>query len=138
MKRNLTFLAPALSTAVYRKVWREALERLQEMLWSGVLLRHNFTTLGAAQFVRDLQAIFSIVDRNIPDGSAAMTQLQEGAQLLSLPLEFDNGNLTLQQASDRIFTDNTEARKLLEEMGIETLGPANARLILPRRVENSG
>lgn len=137
MKRNLTFLAPILSTTVYRKVWRDALERLQETLWSNILLRHSFTTLGAAQLVRDLQAIFTLIDRNIPDGSITMTQLQEGAQLLSLPLEAEPGGITLKQASDRIFTDNTEARNLLEELGIETLEPANARRILQCRVENS-
>ncbi|KAI1869738.1 uncharacterized protein JN550_005719 [Neoarthrinium moseri] len=137
LKRNLTFLAPALSTTVYRKVWRDALDRLQEELWSNILIRQSFTTLGANQFVRDLQAIFGLIDRHIPDGSIAMTQLQEGAQLLSLPLETGEGGITLQQASDRIFTDNNEARKVLEELGIETLEPANARRILQCRVENS-
>ncbi|ETS83986.1 hypothetical protein PFICI_05862 [Pestalotiopsis fici W106-1] len=136
LKRNLTFLEPALSTTVYRKVWRDALERLQEMLWSGILLRHSFTTIGANQFVRDLQAICSLIDRHIPDGSIALTQLQEGALLLSLPLDRDGG-LTLKLASDRIFTDNSEARKVLEELDIETLEPANARRILQCRVENS-
>ncbi|KAH6647261.1 RINT-1 family protein [Truncatella angustata] len=136
LKRNLNFLELALSTIVYRKVWRDVLERLQDHIWSNVLLRHSFTTLGANQFVKDLQAIFSLVDRHIPDGSIAMTQLQEGAQLLSLPLEADDG-LTLKEASDRIFTDNAEARKVLEELGIETLEPGNARRILQSRVENS-
>lgn len=65
-----------------------------------------------------------------------MTQLQEGAQLLSLPLEAEGG-FTLELASDRIFTDNVEARKVFEELGIETLEPANARRILQSRVENS-
>ncbi|KAI4591818.1 hypothetical protein KJ359_012199 [Pestalotiopsis sp. 9143b] len=136
LKRNLTFLEAALSTTVYRKVWRDTLERLQEMLWSGILLRHSFTTLGANQFVRDIQAICSLVDRHIPDGSSALTQLQEGALLLSLPLERDSG-LTLKLASDRIFTDNAEARRVLEELDIDTLEPANARRILQCRVENS-
>ncbi|KAK6084610.1 RINT-1 family protein [Seiridium cupressi] len=136
LKRNLSFLEPALSTTVYRKIWRNVLERLQEMLWSGILLRHSFTTLGANRFVGDIQALFSLVDKHIPDGSIAMTQLQEGARLLSLPLEAEDG-LTLKLASDRIFTDNFEARRVLEELDIETLEPANARRILQSRVENS-
>lgn len=77
-----------------------------------------------------------MVDRHIPDGSTSLTQLQEGALLLSLPLERDSG-LTLKLASDRIFTDNAEARRVLEELDIETLEPANARRILQCRVENS-
>jgi hypothetical protein len=136
-KRNLTFLASALSTAVYRRIWRTALEKLQEMLWGDVLLRQNFTTLGAAQFLRDLQAIISLVDRHIPDGSLIMGTLQDGAQLLNLPTESSSGGVTLQQASDRIFTDNMEAKKTLAELDLELLTPANARKILQRRVENS-
>ncbi|CAJ2509430.1 Uu.00g144560.m01.CDS01 [Anthostomella pinea] len=137
LKRNLTFLASALSTAVYRRIWREALEKLQDTLWGDVLLRQNFTTLGAAQFVRDLQAIFSLVDSYIPDGSLTMSTLQDGAELLSLPLEAENGGIPLQQASDLIFMDNTEAKKILAELGLESITPANARKILQRRVENS-
>lgn len=137
MKRNLTFLANTLSTAVYRRIWRTALEKIQEMLWGEVLLRQNFTTLGAAQFVRDLQAIFSLIDRHLPDASLFMSTLQDGAQLLSLPMESPTGGITLQQATNRIFTDNTEAKKTLAELELESLNPANARKILQRRVENS-
>ncbi|KAI0433177.1 RINT-1 family protein [Xylaria sp. FL1042] len=137
IKRNLTFLANALSTAVYRRIWRTALERLQEMLWGEVLLKQNFTTLGAAQFVRDLQALFSLVDRYLPDGSLIMATLQDGTQLLNLPIESSTGSITLQQATDRVFTDNTEAKKTLAELDLESLTPANARKILQRRVENS-
>ncbi|OTA81841.1 hypothetical protein M434DRAFT_204609 [Hypoxylon sp. CO27-5] len=137
LKRNLTFLAAALSTAVFRRIWREALEKLQDMLWTSVLMTQNFTTLGAAQFVRDLEAISSLIDRYIPDGSSALSTLQDGLRLLSLPLEAESGAITLQQASDRVFTDNTEAKKLLADLGLETLTPANARKILQRRVENS-
>ncbi|KAI0813894.1 RINT-1 family protein [Xylaria sp. FL0064] len=137
VKRNLTFLANALSTAVYRRIWRTALDKLQEMLWGEVLLKQNFTTLGAAQFVRDLQALSSLVDRHLPDGSLIMGTVQDGAQLLNLPIESINGGITLQQATDRVFTDNTEAKKTLAELGLESLTPANARKILQRRVENS-
>ncbi|KAI1809115.1 RINT-1 family protein [Poronia punctata] len=137
LKRNLTFLANALSTAVYRRIWRQALEKLQDMLWGDVLLKQSFTTLGAAQFVRDVQAVFSLVDRHIPDGSLIMGALRDGAQLLSLPIQSESGGMTLQQASDRIFTDNTEAKNVLAELELEWLNPANARKILQRRVENS-
>lgn len=137
MKRNLTFLTAALSKAVCQRIWREALDSLQETLWSGVLLRQNFTLLGATQFMRDVQAILSLVDRHISEGSAAMLQLEEGARLLSLPMEAEQGGATLKEASDRMFTDNAEARKALEELGIHSLDPASARRILQRRVENS-
>ncbi|KAI8631547.1 RINT-1 family protein [Xylariaceae sp. FL1651] len=137
LKRNLAFLVSALSTAVFRRVWRVALEKLQDLLWGEILMRQNFTTLGAAQFVRDLQAIVSLVDRYIPDGSLIMNTIQDGVQLLNLPIDSINGGVTLRQASDRIFTDNTEAKKILAELDLESLTPANARKILQRRVENS-
>jgi hypothetical protein len=151
MKRNLDFLSRALGTAPFRRVWRQALDRLQDMLWSEVLMRQNFTTLGAAQFSRDLSAVAALVDRYIPGGSGALTGLWDGARLLGLPDELppregqgeeegeEGGRhrLTLKEASGRVFTDNAEAKKVLEELGIETLTPANARNILQRRVENS-
>ncbi|KAI1207874.1 TIP-1 family-domain-containing protein [Annulohypoxylon truncatum] len=137
LKRNLAFLAAALSTAVFRRIWRASLEKLQDLLWTNVLMTQNFTTLGAAQFVRDLDAIASLIDRHIPDGSAAFSTLQDGLRLLNLPLEAEGGAVSLQEASDRVFTDNTEAKKLLAELDLESLTPANARKILQKRVENS-
>lgn len=127
----------ALSTAAFRRIWREALDKLQDTIWTEVLMRQNFTTFGAAQFLRDLHAIASLVNRYIPDGSAALASLWDGVRLLNLPLEAQEGGVSLKQASDRVFTDNAEAKKLLEELDIETLTPANARQILQRRVENS-
>jgi RAD50-interacting protein 1 len=108
------------------------------MLWTDVLMKHNFTTLGSAQFLRDLQAIASVVDRHIPEGSIALNTIMDGARVLSLPLETENGALSLQAACDRFFTDNAEAKRVLEELGIETLTPANARNIVQKRVEYQG
>lgn len=137
LKREFDLLARALSTAIYRRIWRDVLTKIQDMLWSDVLVRQSFTTLGATQFARDLQALYAIIDRHIPDGSAAMSTIQDGVKLLSLPMEPTGNSLSLQQASDRIFTDNTQAKRVLEELDIETLSPPNARKILQRRVENS-
>ncbi|KLU84774.1 RINT-1 family protein [Magnaporthiopsis poae ATCC 64411] len=148
IKRNLDFLHRALSTAAFRRVWREALDKLNDALWDGVLMGHSFTAFGAAQFARDLQAVTSLVERYIPDGSAMLLSVQEGIRLLSLPLDppgdaEDNSRaggqsvITLRQANDRILMDDADARKLLEELGIETLTLANARHILQRRVEVS-
>lgn len=137
LKRNLDFLSRALSTAAFRRVWRGALDKLNNTLWSDVLMSQSFTTFGAAQFMRDIHAIFALVERYIPDGSAAMTTLAEGVKLLNLPVEAPERGISLKQASDMVFTDNTAAKKLLEDMEIDSLTPANARHILQRRVENS-
>lgn len=108
------------------------------MLWSDVLMSQSFTTLGAAQFMRDLHAIIALIERYIPDGSSGMSSLHDGVKLLNLPIEpREEGAVSLKVASDRVFTDNTEAKKLLDELEIDSLSPANARHILQRRVENS-
>ena len=79
-----------------------------------------------------------MVDRYVPDcSSSTMGTIADAVKLLNLPLEAEEGGMSLSQASDRVFTDNQEARKVLEELGIETLEPGNARMILQRRVENS-
>lgn len=100
-------------------------------------MRHTFTGLGAAQFLRDLNAIFSLVERYIPNGLASLASLHDALSLLSLPVNPPEGGVSLKEASDRVFTDNQEAKAVLEQLGIETLTPANARHILQRRVENS-
>ena len=51
--------------------------------------------------------------------------------------EENSNTMTLKNAVDRVFTDNTEAKKVLEELEIESLSPPHARQILQRRVENA-
>jgi hypothetical protein len=100
-------------------------------------MRHSFTTLGAMQFQHDGSAIFALIDRYIPHGSAALEVLNEAMRLLSLPAEVEGDAMCLKKASDRVFTDNDEARKVLEELGLGALTPPSARQVLQRRVENN-
>lgn len=137
LKQNFEFLVKTLSSASYRRVWRESLRKVQDLLWTSILMRQSFTTLGAAQFAFDQQALMAMVERYIPSGSSAFEMLSEGTRLLSLPTEGTPGVMTLKEASDRVFKDNDEARKVLEELRLEGLGNGNARAILQRRVENS-
>ncbi|KAH8706717.1 TIP-1 family-domain-containing protein [Ilyonectria robusta] len=138
LRRNFDFLAKALSTAAFRRVWRDALSKLQDLLWNDVLLRHSFTAYGAAQFHRDGTAISTLIEHYITGGSSALDSLHEGLRLLNLPVEAsEEGALTLKEGSDRVFTDNDAARKVLEELELEALSPPVARKILLRRVENS-
>ncbi|KAK3317862.1 TIP-1 family-domain-containing protein [Cercophora scortea] len=137
LKRDLEFLSRALGTAVFRRVWREALEKLNVMLWNDVLMSHRFASSGAAQFRRDLHAISSLIERYIPDGSGSLSSMKEALELLNLPVEAPEGGMSLRRATDMVFTDNSEAKKFLEELNIGSLTPANARQILQRRVENA-
>ncbi|PHH68118.1 hypothetical protein CDD83_6245 [Cordyceps sp. RAO-2017] len=144
LRRNLDFLSRALSAASLRRVWYEALYRLQDTLWNGVLVRQSFTALGAAQFAHDAGALLALVDRYLPAGSSALEPLRQGLRLLNLPSSSSAPaagagptTMTLKEAADRAFASNEEARRLLEELGLEALTPTNARQILERRVENS-
>ena len=110
------------------------------MLWSDVLMANKFAASGAAQFRRDVDAISSVIERHIPDGSSALGSIKDALRLLNLPVEApeENSNtVTLKMAVDRVFTDNTEAKKVLEELDVESLSPPHARQILQRRVENT-
>ncbi len=100
-------------------------------------MSHNFTALGAAQFRQDFRAICSLVEHYIPDGSSSLGSLGDALLLLTLPSEAAEGAISLRQATDMVFTDNTEAKKALDGLEIDTLTPANARQILQRRVENA-
>jgi hypothetical protein len=140
LSNNMAFLHKALATATFRRVWHEALYTLQDLLWKEVLMRERFTTLGAAQFYRDISAIWAVIDEYIPEGSSSalgMPKLREGVQLLNLPIVARDGVMSLNTAYDRVFSDNTEARKVFDELGFSTLTYADARLVLQRRVEVS-
>lgn len=91
------------------------------------------------------------MEKYIPGGSSALATVLEGARLLALPVEAeeveadsgggggggDSRALDLKSVTDRVFTDNAEAKRVMEELGVEVLTPANARHILRRRVENA-
>jgi RAD50-interacting protein 1 len=136
----MAFLHKALATAPFRRIWREALNSLQDLLWNEVLIRERFTTLGAAQFYHDLTAIWAVIDDYIAGGSSSalgMLKLREGAQLLNLPVVERDGPMSVSSAYNRVFADNAEAKKVIDELGFSTITYIEARLVLQRRVEAS-
>ncbi|EAQ83252.1 hypothetical protein CHGG_09656 [Chaetomium globosum CBS 148.51] len=104
LKRDLDFLQRALGTAAFRRVWREALEQLNNTLWGEVLMSHRFTASGAAQFSRDLHAISALVERFIPDGSSSLGSVSDALRLLNLPIEAPEGGMSLRRATDMVYT----------------------------------
>lgn len=103
-------------------------------------MRERFTTIGAAQFLRDLSGVWKVIDNYIPNGSSSafgMPRLREGAELLNLPVVERDGVMSLKMAYDRVFSDNAEAKKVIDELGFSTLTHIEARLVLQRRVEAS-
>jgi hypothetical protein len=140
LSSSMGFLHKTLGVVPFRAIWREALNFLQSLLWNEVLMKERYTTLGAAQFYRDLSAIWAVIDEYIPYGSSSalgMPKLKEAVQLLNLPTAPSGELMSISQAYDRVFQDNNEARKVLEELGLLVISFAEARLILQRRVEAS-
>jgi hypothetical protein len=140
LKRNLTFLHKTLGNAPFKRICRESLESLELLLYNDVLLRQEFSTLGAARFMQDVTAIQGVIDSCISRGSGSalgMPKLMEAAALLNLPLEVEEGREPLKEACQGIFAGNLSAKETLENLGMTHLTNSEARLILARRLETS-
>lgn len=101
-------------------------------------MRERFTKVGAAQFYRDLDAVWSLIDTYITDGSSSalgMPKLREAAVLLNLPDTTRDGLMSFSDAYERVFSDNTQAKEVMEELGFKTLTYLEARQVLERRQE---
>lgn len=146
---SFAFLARALARAPLRRIARQACAAAQGVLWDNILLRHSFSTAGAAQLQADVSAIGEVVDRWAGEGCAAagLRKAREGVALLGLPVRGARGDeaagedgvagaaLGLWEVERRVFADNEQARAVLEELGFESLTEAEARNVLERRVE---
>lgn len=149
----LSFLAHAMAKASLRRISRTLAHAIQTTLWDSVLIRHSFSTAGAAQFVSDFRGICSVFDRYLgaDAGRNAMKRFDDGLNLLALPVK---GEIPVEvEANDvdvsgekkwglfeverRVFIDNEAARDVLEEMGLEVISESDARTVLERRVELS-
>jgi hypothetical protein len=140
LERNLTFLHKTLGNAAFKRICRESLETLELLLYSDVLLRQEFSTLGAARFMQDVTAIQGVIDSCTSGGSGStlgMPKLKEAAALLNLPLEAEEGREPLKEACAGIFAGNLPAKEALENLGMTHLTNSEARLILARRLETS-
>jgi hypothetical protein len=138
----MSFLNRALAYSIFRKIWRQVFSNLQALLFDQVLIKQEFTSLGAARFMADINAIHSVVESCIGPGrssvsadSMGMPKLKEGIQLLNLPLEGPEGKLNLKSAYDDIFESEQKAKATLAQLGFNRLSPYEARLILQHRVE---
>lgn len=154
---SLSFLHRALARAPLRRIVRAACRAIEQGLWDGILMRHSFSTAGAAQLASDVAAIAEVVDRWAGEGCAAsgLRKVSEGVALLGLPVKGRGGGsggdsssgdeeeggevvprvLSLWEVEKRVFADNEQAREVLEELGLECLTEAEARAVLEKRVE---
>lgn len=150
---SFAFLHRALARAPLRRIARQTCKTIEQGLWDGVLMRHSFSTAGAAQLKADLNAIGEVLDRWAGSGCAAggLRKIREGVALLSLPVrskgaaeeggeggektEEGEDEMGLWEVEKRVFADNEQARAVLEELGLESLTEAEARAVLGKRIE---
>ncbi|KAG4437008.1 hypothetical protein IFR05_007512 [Cadophora sp. M221] len=140
LAQSMEFLRKVLSDAPLRRIWRDALGSLQDLVFHDVLLRQEFTSLGAAQLRYDFEAVQATIGRHIKygDGSTfAMPKLREAILLLSLPVEAEGEQKSLRNVSEEIFADGQRASDALESLGFKHLTNGEARAVLAKRLEAS-
>ena len=145
----LSFLSKVLAEAPLRRISRQLTLSIQTYLWDNVLMRNNFSTFGSTQFMRDISAIWEVVDRylGVGQGETGMRKLSEAVQLLAMPVKDAKeiaeaesrgdreDELKAHEVEKRIFRSNESAREVLEELGMEVLAESEARHVLERRIE---
>ncbi|KAE9369554.1 RINT-1 family protein [Stipitochalara longipes BDJ] len=138
LQHNLAFLQKTLGIAPFKRVCRESLDSLEHLLYNDVLLRQDFSTLGAARFMQDVTAIQRVVDSCMPRSSGTtlgMPKLKEAAALLSLPVEAEEGGTPLMEACQEIYAGGAQAKEALENLGMIHLTNYEARSVLAKRLE---
>ncbi|KAI9823285.1 MAG: hypothetical protein M1832_002509 [Thelocarpon impressellum] len=134
----LSLLSPALAQAPLRRILRQVSLAMQGYLWDYVLMRNSFSSSGARHLLRDLTAVWRVMDKYVGEGQGqlGMKKLREGVTLLNLPMETDDKSVPgLEEAEKRIFSSNEQAREALEQLGMANLTESEARTIVERRVE---
>lgn len=136
----MEFLRKVLGDAPFRRIWRDALGSLQDLIFHDVLLRQDFTSLGSAQLRFDFEAIQTTIGRHIKygnDSTFAMPKLREAIFLLSLPVEAEGDQKSLREVSEEIFADGQRTSDALESLGLKHLTNGEARAVLAKRLEAS-
>lgn len=138
LRNYMHFLHRNLADAPFRRIFREVFKALQDLLFSDLLLRQDFTSLGSVRFSQDIAAIQALIGSSIPARYHVplhMSMLREGATLLSLPYTAEESKLSYEEVSRAIFSSNQEATQILALLGMTHLSNTDARSILERRID---
>lgn len=140
LKIYLEFLHRGLADTVFRRITRNVIKALQELLFNDLLLRQDFTLLGSIRFSQDVSAIQSLINCLMPSTSRIlldMPKLREGVLLLSLPQTACEGTDSYWEVSKSVYSNKNEAARTLSRLGIFHLSNTDARMILSRRIDES-
>ncbi|ESZ96772.1 hypothetical protein SBOR_2842 [Sclerotinia borealis F-4128] len=138
IKEKMAYLEKTISYPAFMRIWRQAISALEDLLFNEVLLKQDFTTLGAARFSQDLKGIQSIIGAYLPleNSSFMMARLTQGIALLNLPIEVsDEEGLSLSEAGEKIYAGRQTCEWVLAKLHLDMLDNPSARQIILRRVE---
>ncbi|EWC45231.1 hypothetical protein DRE_05958 [Drechslerella stenobrocha 248] len=129
------------SQNVFQREFRRVLVSLENYLIENIVSRNQFSEQGGQQFFQDIQAIWSTVQKWVPDAPGVMRRTHEICIFLALPAPPKDSEpaanpRTLKHVVDHMFEDNQKARAVMEELGIYTLTVTEARNTLQRRVDS--
>jgi hypothetical protein len=136
----MAYLYKTISYTSFMRIWRQAISTLEDLLWGEVLLKQDFTTLGAARFAQDLRGIQNVFGMYFDMGtesSFTMMRLAQGIRLLNLPVKAEEGEMSLLEAAEKIFASREDCEAVLRTLSLDLLGNTHARQIMQRRVEAS-
>ncbi|POS83830.1 hypothetical protein EPUL_002759 [Erysiphe pulchra] len=140
LQTYVQFLHRVLADAPFRRIIREVIKKLQDLLFYELLLNQDFTLLGSVRFSQDITAILSLINFSLSSKSQVpfdMPLLREGALLLSLSDSIEDANNSFSGVSKAIFSTNQEATQTLKKLGITHLSNSDARTVLERRINES-
>src|SRR4051812_6214368 len=107
----MAYLYKTISYTSFMRIWRQAISTLEDLLWGEVLLKQDFTTLGAARFAQDLRGIQNVFGMYFDMGtesSFTMMRLAQGIRLLNLPVKAEEGEMSLLEAAEKIFASRED------------------------------
>ena len=135
IRDQISFLRRAIGTSDYRRICRVTFNALEDILWNEVLLKQEFTTLGARRFRQDVIAIETTAHTLFGSETIIMLKLVEGSQLLSLALQPQEGP-SLMEAANSIFGRKEDADEMLfENLQFVVMSRQEARSVMQRRRE---
>lgn len=150
LNAHFGFLAKVLAPVPLTRVTRTVVQTIDHQVFEQVVLRHSFSTSGAAQLAADLAAVKVVLNKHV-GGSVAETgfaRLDEVVMMLQIPVRGSRGarqedeeegekKLGLWEVEKKLFQSGGEEARgyLVEEMGVERLSVADARKVLARKVE---
>lgn len=119
-----------------RRICRQAFNDLGDLLWDEVLMKQDFTSLGSVQFKQDIIAFETMACAYFSSSHIiVMQRLKEAVELLSLPVNKQDGDFCLKEAVTAVYGTPDQLADLLESQCLSSITGLDAKLILSRRRE---